>query len=218
MDSTKRDNKEVQEKLMALQKEKDQVKPPRENFDLSLIEYSFCSRTSRLFSQEPKKVQFRTFAVRIFQKLHGRPSSLIDSLLFVLKLTAEFKEKRRLVDELKDDLQSKIADYSQMAESGSILNATIVSFFLNNYMTELVWTTISCARTLAKSWEYRVFIDRFRRKNLTGSSLCFWFIILHCKTARFNFFPCQKVIGWFSNRAGTSNDDDRASGTVWILF
>ncbi|XP_015758048.1 PREDICTED: kinesin-II 85 kDa subunit-like isoform X1 [Acropora digitifera] len=57
MDSTKRDNKEVQEKLMALQKEKDQ-------------------------------------------------------------LTAEFKEKRRLVDELKDDLQSKIADYSQMAESG----------------------------------------------------------------------------------------------------
>ena len=31
MDSTKRDNKEVQEKLMALQKEKDQVKPPRKN-------------------------------------------------------------------------------------------------------------------------------------------------------------------------------------------
>ena len=31
MDSTKRDNKEVQEKLMALQKEKDQVKPPQEN-------------------------------------------------------------------------------------------------------------------------------------------------------------------------------------------
>ena len=31
MDSTKRDNKEVQEKLLALQKEKDQVKPPRKN-------------------------------------------------------------------------------------------------------------------------------------------------------------------------------------------
>ena len=31
MDSSKRDNKEVQEKLMALQKEKDQVKLPREN-------------------------------------------------------------------------------------------------------------------------------------------------------------------------------------------
>nr|XP_058950704.1 kinesin-like protein unc-104 isoform X1 [Pocillopora verrucosa] len=57
MDSTKRDNKEVQEKLMALQKEKDQ-------------------------------------------------------------LTAEFKEKRKLVDGLKDELQVKIADYSKMAESG----------------------------------------------------------------------------------------------------
>lgn len=57
MDSTKRDNKEVQEKLMALQKEKDQ-------------------------------------------------------------LTAEFKEKRKLVDELKDELQAKIVDYSKMAETG----------------------------------------------------------------------------------------------------
>lgn len=34
------------------------------------------------------------------------------------QLTAEFKEKRKLVDELKDELQLKIADYSKMAESG----------------------------------------------------------------------------------------------------
>lgn len=33
-------------------------------------------------------------------------------------MTAEFKEKRKLVDELKDELQSKIAEYSKMAESG----------------------------------------------------------------------------------------------------
>ena len=26
------------------------------------------------------------------------------------------------------------------------------------------------------------------------------------------------TIGWFSNRTGTSDDDERASGIVWILF
>ncbi|XP_032237821.2 kinesin-II 85 kDa subunit isoform X2 [Nematostella vectensis] len=57
MDTMKRDNKEVQERMLALQKDKDQ-------------------------------------------------------------LTAEFKEKRKLVDELKDDLQAKITDYSKLAESG----------------------------------------------------------------------------------------------------
>ena len=92
---------------------------------MSLIEYHFCFRASHLFRQEPQKARCseRLLHVRILQKLRG----LIDSLLFVLQLTAEFKEKRRLVDELKDDLQSKIADYSQMAESGRILNGTIVS-------------------------------------------------------------------------------------------
>ncbi|KAK3724935.1 hypothetical protein QZH41_017145, partial [Actinostola sp. cb2023] len=57
MDTMKRDNKEVQERLMVLQKEKDQ-------------------------------------------------------------LTTEFKEKRKLVDELKDDLQTKITEYSKLTESG----------------------------------------------------------------------------------------------------
>ena len=34
------------------------------------------------------------------------------------QLTLEYKEKRKNVDDMKDELQRKIAEYSKMAESG----------------------------------------------------------------------------------------------------
>lgn len=55
-------------------------------------------------------------------------------------MTAEFKEKRKLVDELKDELQSKIADYSKMAESGKKTKQKEINFFttLSEEVTLLV--------------------------------------------------------------------------------
>ena len=35
-----------------------------------------------------------------------------------LQLSVEYKEKRKLVDEIKDDLQARIAEYSKMTENG----------------------------------------------------------------------------------------------------
>ncbi len=37
---------------------------------------------------------------------------------FFFQLTLEYKEKRKNVDDMKDELQRKIAEYSKMAESG----------------------------------------------------------------------------------------------------
>ena len=34
------------------------------------------------------------------------------------QLTLDYKEKRKNVDDMKEDLQKKIADYSKLAESG----------------------------------------------------------------------------------------------------
>ena len=34
------------------------------------------------------------------------------------QLTLDYKEKRKSVDDMKEDLQKKIADYSKLAESG----------------------------------------------------------------------------------------------------
>ena len=33
-------------------------------------------------------------------------------------MTLEYKDKRKKVDDMKDDLQKRIADYSKLAESG----------------------------------------------------------------------------------------------------
>ena len=59
MDTAKRDNKEVQERILILQKEKDH-------------------------------------------------------------LTLEYRNKRKMVDDMKDNLQKKIQDYSKLAESSNI--------------------------------------------------------------------------------------------------
>ena len=37
---------------------------------------------------------------------------------FCLKLMIEYKERRRIVDEMKDELQNKITEYSKLVESG----------------------------------------------------------------------------------------------------
>ena len=60
MDTAKRDNKEVQERILILQKEKDH-------------------------------------------------------------LTLEYRNKRKMVDDMKDNLQKKIQDYSKLAESSNII-------------------------------------------------------------------------------------------------
>ena len=45
------------------------------------------------------------------------------------QLTLDYKEKRKSVDDMKEDLQKKIADYSKLAESGEWKCSTTRSNF-----------------------------------------------------------------------------------------
>lgn len=56
--------------------------------------------------------------------------------LFYLKLMIEYKERRRIVDEMKDELQNKITEYSKLVESGMVCQRNIVlrSFFFGSFL------------------------------------------------------------------------------------
>ncbi len=45
------------------------------------------------------------------------------------QLTVEYKDKRKKVDDMKEDLQKKITDYSKLAESGQCF-LSCISFFI----------------------------------------------------------------------------------------
>lgn len=62
-------------------------------------------------------------------------------------LTLEYRDKRKMVDDIKENLQKKINEYSKMAESSKnvfCLNSTIGSYYTNNitlkYVTDLKWS------------------------------------------------------------------------------
>ena len=38
-----------------------------------------------------------------------------------MQLTLQYKEKRRVVDEMKEDLQKRIAEYAKLTEKGSLI-------------------------------------------------------------------------------------------------
>lgn len=46
---------------------------------------------------------------------------IISFIFYFSKLMLEYKERRRIVDEMKDELQNKIAEYSKLVESGVFL-------------------------------------------------------------------------------------------------
>ena len=52
-------------------------------------------------------------------------------IAFVLQLTLQYKEKRKQVDDMKDDLQKRISDYSKLAENGEF--SDILAFIFNMF-------------------------------------------------------------------------------------
>ena len=94
MDTMRRGNKEVQERILLLQKEKDQ-------------------------------------------------------------LTLEYKDKRKKVDDMKDDLQQKIAEYSKLAESG--LYITSKEFLILNSHSVIILTSTKLVLLHNTSKKYCMF-------------------------------------------------------------
>ena len=66
----------------------------------------------------------------------------------------------------------------------------------------------------------------FSLRNLLNTLRVNVLLILCIRETLCDVYICQEshyvgvvdIIGWFSNRTGTSDDDGRARGMVWILF
>ena len=56
------------------------------------------------------------------------------------QLTLEYKDKRKRVDDMKEDLQNKIAEYSKLAESGMCsLQVTVVPLGSQSCISEMLF-------------------------------------------------------------------------------